>query len=112
MSSPDPVSTNPTTFTIAEAAGQQVTGFQIQFGQVSGGPYTLIAPVPAADVAGGATGATGSIAGLNEQLAPGTWYAVANAIGPGGTSVNSSEVEIVITPPVIPVPAAPTFSVA
>lgn len=104
---------NPTTFAIAEAAGQPVTGFQVQFGQVQGGPYPLVAPIPPADVSSDDTGATGTLASLNEQLASGTWYAVANAVGPGGVSTNSAEVQFQIVPPPPVPPAAPTsFSLA
>jgi hypothetical protein len=103
--------TNPTTFTITDPdiTSDNVTGFQVLFGQTSGGPYTLTAQVPQADIDAATGVASGTLAGLNQQLAPGTWYAVAQAINAAGDSPNSPEVEIVITPAL---PHAPTgFSV-
>lgn len=104
---------NPTTFTITDpvASAEGVTGFNVDLAQKAGGPYTLKAPVPAADLSTEATGTiTGNIADLKLQLAPGTWYAVATAVGPSGESLASPEVAFDIVPPP---PSAPTgFSVA
>lgn len=104
--------TNPTTFTITDAniTAQSVTGFQILFGRTTGGPYTLTAQVPSADINAASGVATGTIASLNETLAPGNWFAVAQAINAGGDSPNSPEAAFTIVPPL---PSAPTaFSVA
>ena len=105
---------NPTTFTITDPliAAENVTGFNVSLGQTPGGPYTLKAPVPAADLVGDAAAGsvTGKIADLNEQLAPGQWYAVASAVNANGESSNSPEVAFTIVPPP---PTAPSgFSVA
>lgn len=99
--------TNPTTFTITDAkiTADNVTGFQILFGKTTGGPYTLTAPVPTADINASAGTATGTIASLNENLAPGNWFAVAQAINAAGNSTNSPEASFVIVPPL---PSPPT----
>lgn len=99
--------TNPTTFSITDPtlAADNVTAFQISFGRTSGGPYTLIAPVPTADINATAGSCTGTVASLNEALAPGNWFAVAQAINAGGTGPVSPEAAITIVPPL---PKAPT----
>jgi hypothetical protein len=102
---------NPTQFTITDASitAQGVTGFQIKFGQVSGGPYTLTAQVPASDINASAGTVTGTIASLNTTLAAGNWFAVSEAINAAGVSTNSPEAAFTIEA----VPGAPTgFSVA
>jgi hypothetical protein len=104
--------TNPTSFTITDAkiTSDNVTGFQILFGRVTGGPYTLMAQVPNADINAAAGTATGTISSLNETLAPGNWFAVAQAINAAGDSANSPEAELTIVPPL---PSPPTgFSFA
>lgn len=104
--------TNPTAFTITDPkiTAENVTGFQILFGRTAGGPYTLTAPVPAADVNATAGTATGTMASLNEALAPGNWFAVAQALNVTGASTNSPEAAFAIVPPL---PSPPTaFTVA
>lgn len=116
MSTPNPVIHNPLTFTIIDPAvtTDTVTAFRVLFGQAAGGPY----PLASADEAITAltTNADGSLTGtlvsLNEALAPGTWFAVAEAKNAGGYSANSPEASFIIDPPAPPVPTAPTgFSV-
>jgi hypothetical protein len=109
MSTPTPVK-NPTTFQIVDTTliADKVTAMAVSFGTVSGGPYTLIAAVPAVDITGAANGVvSGTLASLNEQLAPGIWYAVASATNATGTSGNSPEVAFEIVS-ALPLPAAPT----
>jgi hypothetical protein len=104
---------NPTTFTITDAlvTAESVTGFNVSLGQTSGGPYTLKAPVPAADLANDASGSVvGKIADLNEQLAPGQWYAVASAVNANGESANSPEAAFTIVPPPPTAPSAFTLA--
>ena len=104
---------NPTTFTITDptATSEGVTGFNVKFGQTPGGPYPLVAPVPPEDLATEASGViTGTLASLNEKLAPGTWYSVATALNAVGESDPSPEAAFTIEPPR---PSSPTgFSVA
>lgn len=99
--------TNPTTFTITDSkiTADNVTGFQILFGRTTGGPYTLTAQVPSADINATAGTATGTISSLNETLAPGNWFAVAQSINAAGDSPNSPEAAFTIVPPL---PGAPT----
>jgi len=109
---------NPTTFTItdAKASAEKVTAFRLLLSQTQGGPYTLSSTDDAlasltqgTDPSGQAT-YTGTIAALNLGLAPGTWYAVAEAKNAGGYSANSPEVAFDVVPPP---PSPPTgFSVA
>ena len=102
---------NPTAFTITDPSitAQNVTGFQILFGKTSGGPYTLTAQVPAADINASTGIVTGTIASLNETLAAGNWFAVSQAINAAGDSTDSPEAAFTIEAP----PSAPTgFSVA
>jgi hypothetical protein len=104
--------TNPKTFTITDPAitAENVTGFQVLFGRTSGGPYTLTAQVPTADIDAAAGTVTGTIASLESNLAAGAWFAVAEAVNAGGTSANSPEAAFTIVPPA---PSAPTgFTVA
>jgi hypothetical protein len=104
---------NPTTFTITDSlvTAENVTGFNVALGQTSGGPYTLKAPVPAADLTNDASGSvTGKIADLNEQLQAGQWYAVATAVNANGESLASPEAAFQIVPPVPTAPSA--FTVA
>jgi hypothetical protein len=103
---------NPSTFQIVDPtiATDNVTGFQILFGRVSGGPYTLTAQVPAADMNVSTGTVSGTIASLNETLAPGNWFAVSQAVNLAGDSPNSPEVAFQIVPPL---PKPPTsFSVS
>ena len=102
---------NPTTFTITDAliTAQGVTGFLVKFSQTSGGPYTLTATVPTADINASAGTVTGTLASLNTTLAPGNWFAVSEAVNAAGDSTNSPEAAFTIEA----VPSAPTaFSVA
>jgi hypothetical protein len=107
---------NPTTFTIVDAlvTTENVSGFNVSFGQTAGGPYTLKAAVPAADLTNDASGSvTGAVADLNTQLAAGQWYAVATAVNAAGESLPSPEFAFQIVPPAPPLPTAPSgFSMA
>lgn len=103
---------NPTTFTIVDAVAVQqgVTGFNVEFGRVSG-TYTLKAPVPAADLTTEASGTiTGKLADLNQSLAAGIWFAAATAVNATGESTASPETSFQIVPPAPDAPSA--FSVA
>lgn len=84
---------NPTKFTITDPSATKdgVTGFNVKLGTKSG-QYTLIAPVPSKDLTSIAAGqVTGPLTDLNQQLANGTWFAVATAINPQGESIASPE---------------------
>lgn len=98
---------NPITFTITDPTitADNVTGFKVLFGQTTGGPYPLSANVPTADINAAAGTVSGTIASLNTQLAPGNWFAVAEAVNLGGSSPNSPEAAFEIIPPL---PKAPT----
>jgi hypothetical protein len=86
----------------AQGTGDPATGFIVQRGTVSGGPYTTIC---------GGTGqpACPSVTQLtyvDSSIGSGqTFYYVVEATGPGGISSPSNEVKAVI--PFLP-PAAPT----
>ena len=103
MSTPNPtVPVNPKTFTITDttASAEGVTGMNVKFGRATGGPYTLVAAVPAADMATESTGTiTGNIADLESTLAPGDWFAVTTAVNAGGESDPSPEVHFQIAVP-------------
>ena len=107
--------TNPKTFTITDSTlvADQVTGMNIKFSTTAGGPYSLVAPVPAADITAEVGGlVSGTFESLNEKLAPGTWYGVATAVNATGESGPSPEFDFDIVAP-LPLPSAPTsFSVA
>lgn len=116
MSTPNPVVHNPLTFTISDPAmtADTVTAFRVLFGQTAGGPYTLTSADDAlANLTVNADGTvTGTMAALNEVLAPGTWFAVAEAKNATGYSANSPEASFIIDPPAPQMPVAPTgFSV-
>jgi hypothetical protein len=100
---------NPTIFTITDPniTAQAVTSFRVLFGQTSGGPYPLVSADDAVtNLTRNADGSlSGTLASLNEQLAPGNWFAVAEAKNVSGYSTNSPEAAITIIPPV---PSAPT----
>lgn len=96
---PNPV--NPKTFTITDAVAtaEHVTGFNVKLGRASG-TYTLVAPVPSADLSTLGSGVVaGAITDLNLQLAPGTWFAVATAVSANGESLASPEAVFDIVPP-------------
>jgi hypothetical protein len=117
MSAANPVVHNPTTFVITDPAltADSVTAFRVLFGQTPGGPYMLTSADDAlTNLTVNPDGTlTGTIAALNEQLAPGTWFAVAEAKNAAGYSANSPEASFVIDAPPPPVPSAPTgFGVA
>lgn len=102
---------NPSTFTITDPkfGAEFVTGFNVKFGRVSK-TYTLSAPVPSADINAASGSASGTIAELNQVLAPGTWFAAATAVNASGESAVSPEASFTIT---APVPSAPSaFTVA
>jgi hypothetical protein len=107
---------NPLTFTITDPTftADTVTAFRVLFGQTAGGPYALVSADDAlVNLTVNPDGTiTGQMAGLNEVLAPGTWFAVAEAKNAAGYSTNSPEATFIIDPPLPPVPSAPTgFSV-
>ena len=98
---------NPKSFTITDPTfvADQVTSMNLCFGTAKGGPYPTVVAVPAADITAEVGGVvTGTFASLNETLAPGIWYGVAQAVNGAGTSGNSPEYEFQI----LPLPAAPT----
>lgn len=105
--------TNPKTFTITDAnvAQDQVTSFLILLGQQSGGPYTLSAAADLAALSVNGDQITGTFDQLHQQLAPGQWFGVVQAVNNSGkTSDNSPEVAFVIE---APKPSAPSgFTVA
>ncbi len=107
MSTPTP-NVNPKTFTIVDptASAEGVTGMNVKFGRTTGGPYTLVAPVPAKDLSTEASGTvTGALSDLESTLAPGNWFAVATAVNSAGESAPTAEFAFSITPPL---PSAPT----
>lgn len=114
MSTPDPVLHNPTTFTIVDPtlSADNVTAFKLLFGQAAGGPYPLSSTDDA--LTSLTTNTDGSVTGkfvdLNTKLAPGTWFAVAEAKNAAGYSGNSPEARFVIDAPVPNPPSG--FSVA
>ena len=100
---------NPTTFNITDtlASVQSITGLKILVGTVSGGPYTAgTFNLTAAEVSAGLASGnfTGTLASIGENLGPGTYFAVAEAVNTAGTSANSPEVSI----QVLAAPTAPT----
>lgn len=102
---------NPTSFQITDPniVAQSITGFNVEFGRASG-VYTLKAAVPAGDINATTGLVTGTIASLNEQLAPGVWFVAATAVNAGGESAASPEASFSIVPAP---PTPPTgFSVA
>lgn len=105
---------NPKSFTITDAAvaAEAVTGFRVLLSQTDGGPYSLQADVPLADVTVDPVAGTytGKLDDLHLQLAKGTWYAVAQAVNANGASANSPRTVFDIVPPL---PSAPTgFEIA
>lgn len=99
--------TGTTRYTLTETnpSGQQVTGYQLLFGAVSG-TYTLTSAVPASDMT--ATGASGLWSDILPQPNPGTWYCVGEAVNASGNSLPSSPpIQVTIT---LPVPSAPLLS--
>lgn len=114
MSTPNPIVHNPQTFTIIDPTltADNVTAFKVLFAQVARGPYLLASTDDA--ITSFTTNPDGSVTGkivdLNTKLAPGTWFAVAEAKNAAGYSGNSPEISFIIDPPV---PSDPTgFSVA
>ena len=107
MSTPTPV-INPKTFTIVDllATIEGVTGMNVKFSRTTGGPYTLVAAVPAKDLSTEASGTvTGALSDLESTLAPGSWFAVATAVNSAGESGPTAEFAFQITPPL---PSAPS----
>ncbi len=113
MSTPNPIPVNPKTFTIVDptAAAEGVTGMNVKLSRAPGGPYSLVAPVPAKDLATEASGTiTGALTDLAATLAAGDWYAIATAVNAGGESDPTPELHFQIVPPK---PSTPTsFTVA
>lgn len=113
MSTPNPIPVNPKTFTIVDTAAtaEGVTGMNVKFGRTAGGPYSLVAAVPAKDMATEASGTiTGALTDLESTLAAGDWFAVVTAVNSAGESDPTPELHFQIVPPK---PSTPTaFTVA
>ncbi|HEV2207633.1 MAG TPA: glycoside hydrolase family 2 TIM barrel-domain containing protein [Verrucomicrobiae bacterium] len=69
---------------LAWNASSGATNYNIFRGTSSGGPYTLV-------------GACTAVLCMDSGLAPGTYYYVVSAIGPGGTSPNSNEAHATVS---------------
>lgn len=86
---------NPKTFSITDPTftADAVTAMTISVGTAAGGPYSLVLPVPAADLSSQSGGVvTGAVTGLTHwPTTAGTYFAVATATNATGTSSPSPE---------------------
>ncbi len=80
---------------VAGVGGDPVTGFHVQRGMISGGPYTIVGTVPA-----------GTLTYLDVNVTAGsTYYYVVTAYNAGGESSKSNEVTCTLP---VQAPQAPT----
>lgn len=87
--------THSVTLTVTPAGGGTVTGYNFLRSTTTGGPYTLLSP---------GTSTTTSYVDTQSLVEGTTYYYVAEATGPGGTSSNSPQATATIPflPPGIP----------